>query len=87
MEPGRGQARHSEIKRTVPTKEDQLMLLGLQLLNKSLKLPCAVVKPRLQPPKQSGHDEELASGLVNSRKRKHSEETTVEDRRQKRSVE
>ena len=79
-----------KLTRTVPTKEDQqnqLLLLGLQLLQKNLKLPCAVVKPRQQPPKQSGKDEEPDSSLVNSRKRKRTEEVTVEDKREKRLVE
>ena len=79
-----------QLTRTVPTKEDQknqLLLLGLQLLQKNLKLPYAVVKPRQQPPKQSGKDEEPASSLINSRKRKRTEEVTVEDKREKRLVE
>ena len=87
MEPGKFQA---QLTRTVPSKEDeqnQLLLLGLQLLQKNLKLPYAVVKPRRQPPKQSGKDEEPASGLVSSRKRKRSEESAVEDKREKRLVE
>ena len=36
------------------TGDNQLLLLGLQLLNKSLKLPYAVVKPQVQPPEKGG---------------------------------
>ena len=87
MEPGNSQA---QITRTVPSKEDQqnqLLLLGLQLLQKNLKLPYAVVRPRQQLPKQNGKDEEPANSPINNRKRKRSEEPNVEDKREKRLIE
>ena len=37
------------------TSDNQLLLLGLQLLNKSLKLPYAVVKPQVQLPENDGN--------------------------------
>lgn len=86
MEPRKFQA---GLMRTEPTEEDrqnQLLLLELQLLQKNLKLPYAVVKPRQQPPKQSGKDEEPASDLVKNRKRKRSEEPNGEDKREKRKL-
>lgn len=87
MEPEKLQAQLARAAQTKEDQQNQLLLLGLQLLQKNLKLPYAVVKPRQQPPKQSGKDEEPASDLVNTRKRKRSEELNVEDKREKRLVE
>ncbi len=74
-----------------PTKENSnsLLLLGLELLknlNKSAKLPYAVVKPRIQvqsaesgEPEQDSDVKQLEHPMSgNDRKRKHSNGETVE---------
>jgi len=39
-----------ELAKLLSSNKNQLLLLGLDLLNKGLKLPCAVVKPQVKAP-------------------------------------
>ena len=74
--------------------DKDLLKMGLELLgnlNKSLKLPYAIVKPRIQKGKMSEEsDVERESSLsppsmtVNVRKRKHSGEMTEMEKKEKR---
>lgn len=72
-------------------ESNNLLLLGLELLkniNKSSKVPYAVVKPRVQttPGELASNTESLKSPLMsgNERKRKHSNEVSELDRKEKR---
>ena len=79
--------------------DKNLLLLGLQLLNKGLRLPCAVVQPQVQtisPQKASGEqedgrvetDEEPLSPqkepINRKRKRNPNEDLSEAERREKR---
>ena len=54
MEQGDGQPQAN----AQPSPDKNLLLLGLQLLNKGLRLPCAVVQPRIQTRPSPQREEE-----------------------------
>ena len=76
-----------ESGKTQLATDKSLLLLGLQLLNKGLKLPTAVVSPHVRPEQQPASPPLKPSGEAASRKRKREpEESTEQCRRAKRSV-
>lgn len=77
---------HVAIRALGPNMDrNKLLLLGLNLLNKSMKLPCAVVKPQTKIPTSSGTSQ-LAEKLKSSPSLPYSptEEDTEISRKRKR---
>ena len=74
------------------TKDNHLLMLGLELLktlNKSTKVPYAVVKPRVQPSTQETTEEDPKTSVTplltgNVRKRKHNAEISEAEKKEKR---